>query len=208
MEQLKDKLKEYIAYFKEHRKMARAAAMIIIMIAAVVVFGQNGEKDQIPIQLTEEATEEEAGNTVPEEVEKENIYVDISGQIRKPGVYQIADGTRLFEVIELAGGLARDADKDGFNQAEVVSDGQKIIIPAKGEGTDQAAGGVTAGGLVNINTADSAALQEIPGVGPATADKIIAYRSEKGRFATKEEIKNVSGIGDKTYEKMKDKITS
>ena len=110
------------------------------------------------------------------------------------------------KVIEKAGGLKKNAEMDQINRAEIVTDGQKIVIPAKGE-TIAASGGAAASGLININTADSTALQEIPGVGPATAEKIIAYRTENGRFASKEDIKNVSGIGEKTYEKMKDKIT-
>ncbi len=209
MEQLMDKLKSYTDYLKEHKKIARVAAIVLIMIVAVVFFGQKGENDEIPIQLPVES--EAAGTTDVDSKEKDvsEIYVDVSGQVKKPGVYQVTDGTRLFEVIEMAGGLTEEADKDGFNQAEIVSDGEKVIIPAKGESDDRLSGsGVTAGGLININTADSTALQEIPGVGPATADKIIAYRSENGRFASKEDIKNVSGIGDKTYEKMKDKITT
>ncbi len=209
MEQLIDKLKSYTDYLKEHKKIARMAAIVFIMIVAVVFFGHNEEKDEIPVQLPVE--NEEAGITDSDSKAKREteIYVDISGQVKKPGVYQVTDGTRLFEVIEMAGGLTADADKDGFNQAEVVSDGEKVIIPAKGENSDSLTGsGVTTSGLININTADSTTLQEIPGVGPATADKIIAYRSENGRFASKEDIKNVSGIGDKTYEKMKDKITT
>ena len=71
----------------------------------------------------------------------------------------------------------------------------------------QTASGKDSSGLVNINSADSETLQEIPGVGPATAEKIIAYRTENGRFSSIEDLKNVSGIGDKTFEKMKDKIT-
>lgn len=207
MDRFMDKLKEYITYLKEHQKIARAAAIVLIMIAAVVFFGHNGEKEEIPVQLPEETTEQ---TDIPsKESEKTDIFVDISGEVKKAGVYQVTDGTRLFEVIKLAGGLTSDADQDGFNQAEIVSDGEKIIIPAKGEGAAPAASpGTTAGGMININTADSTALQEIPGVGPATADKIIVYRNENGRFASKEDIKNVSGIGDKTYEKMKDKITT
>ena len=209
MDQLMDKLKVYITYLKEHKKIARAAAVVLIMIVAVVFFGHNGEKEEIPIQLPEETKNTETSELTPEETEQAEIFVDISGQVKKPGVYQITEGTRLFEVIKMAGGLTSDADKDGFNQAEVVSDGEKIVIPAKGEGVDSPiSSGTTASGLININTADSTALQEIPGVGPATADKIIAYRNENGRFASKEDIKNVSGIGDKTYEKMKDKITT
>ena len=209
MNQLVDKLKKYISYSKEHKQITKMAAIVLIMIAAVVFFGQNGEKDEIPIQLPEEAENTEVAESTTEGTEKADLYVDISGQVKKPGVYQVPDGTRLFEVIKMAGGLTIDADKDGFNQAEVVSDGEKIIIPAKGEATDIVTSpGTTPTGLININTADSTTLQEIPGVGPATADKIISYRNENGRFMSKEDIKNVSGIGDKTYEKMKDKITT
>lgn len=207
MDRFMDKLKEYTAYLKEHQKIARAAAIVLIVIAAVVFFGHNGEKEEIPVQLPEETAEQT--DIPPKESEKTDIFVDISGEVKKAGVYQVTDGTRLFEVIKIAGGLTSDADRDGFNQAEIVSDGEKIIIPAKGEGAVSVANpGITASGMININTADSTALQEIPGVGPATADKIIAYRNENGRFASKEDIKNVSGIGDKTYEKMKDKITT
>jgi competence protein ComEA len=106
-----------------------------------------------------------------------------------------------------------EADTGTINQAEILSDGQKIYIPTKQEMISGNSGGNFAGsitrqsGLININTADSAALQEIPGVGPATAEKIISYRNENGKFNTIEDIKSVSGIGDKTFEKMKKKIT-
>lgn len=127
------------------------------------------------------------------------------------GVYSVEEGARVFEVIEKAGGLTEDASVEQINQAEAVSDGQKIVIPAKGEELLAAEvydiSGKASRGLININTADSQTLQEIPGVGPATAEKIIAYRTENGRFAKIEDIRNVSGIGEKTFEKLKDKIT-
>lgn len=194
--------------------MAKTAAIICIVIAAAVFFGQKGENDDISVQLEDESftssaesvEEEEESVSEERQTEKQEIYVDISGQVEKPGVYIVSDGTRLYEVIEKAGGLKKNAEMDQINRAEIVTDGQKIVIPEKGE-TIAASGGAAASGLININTADSMALQEIPGVGPATAEKIIAYRTENGRFASKEDIKNVSGIGEKTYEKMKDKIT-
>ena len=193
--------------------MAKTAAIICIVIAAAVFFGQKGENDDISVQLEDESftssaesvEEEEESVSEERQTEKQEIYVDISGQVEKPGVYIVSDGTRLYEVIEKAGGLKKNAEMDQINRAEIVTDGQKIVIPEKGE-TIAASGGAAASGLININTADSMALQEIPGVGPATAEKIIAYRTENGRFASKEDIKNVSGIGEKTYEKMKDKI--
>ncbi len=115
----------------------------------------------------------------------------------------------MFEVIKMAGGLTSDADKDGFNQAEVVSDGEKIVIPAKGEGVDSPiSSGTTASGLININTADSTALQEIPVSDQLQQIRLLHTATKMVVLHQKEDIKNVSGIGDKTYEKMKDKITT
>ena len=111
----------------------------------------------------------------------------------------------------MAGGLTSEADIDGFNRAEEVFDGQKLTIPEKiseeAGGGAIASAGVTSSGLININRATAEELDEIPGVGPSTAEAIIRYREENGSFRKKEDIKNVSGIGDKTYEKMADQIT-
>lgn len=154
------------------------------------------------------------------ESEKKIILVDVAGAVANPSVVELPDGSRVFEAIEKAGGLTGEADTRIINQAEVLIDGQKLYIPTKQEmdqlqtSGDAAASfhyydpaGISQSRLVNINTADSAALQQLTGVGPATAEKIIDYRNRNGKFKTIEEIKNVSGIGDKTFEKFKDKIT-
>lgn len=222
MEQLLEKSKKYMEKCREHRQIISAAAIILIVIAAVVFFGDYGEKDEIPVQFLQEEengftediqiserTDKQAGDDTEEEMSVSRIYVDISGQVKRPGVYQVDEGTRMFEVIEEAGGLLSTAQIDQVNQAEVVTDGQKIVIPKEGEQGEMTEGSVSemSGGLININTADSQALQEISGVGPATAEKIIDYRNQNGRFRKKEDLKNVSGIGEKTFEKIKDKIT-
>lgn len=188
----------------ETKNVIKIAAVIVCIIVAFVFFGEKGEKQEIVID------EQQSSEVSEMEDEPEiKLFVDISGQVKNPGVYQVEEGTRLFQLIELAGGLNASADINGLNQAEIITDGQKIIIPKEGEVatlpslTDTGAGQ----GLVNINQADSIALQEIPGVGPSTAEKIINYRTEHGRFKSIEEIKNVNGIGEKTYEKMKSKIT-
>ncbi|MGF6375520.1 competence protein ComEA [Clostridiales Family XIII bacterium PM5-7] len=188
----------------ETKNVIKIAAVIVCIIVAFVFFGEKGEKQEIVID------EQQSSEVSEMEDEPElKLFVDISGQVKNPGVYQVEEGTRLFQLIELAGGLNATADINGLNQAEIITDGQKIIIPKEGEVatlpsiTDTGAGQ----GLVNINQADSIALQEIPGVGPSTAEKIINYRNEHGRFKSIEEIKNVNGIGEKTYEKMKSKIT-
>lgn len=207
--------KRYFHKLKEHEKLMKTAVVILILITAVVFFSGYGDKDEIPVNIEtipeENGFETESVNKSPSEKEKpsqKKIYVDISGQVKNPGVYQVEEGTRLFEAIEDAGGLLSTAQVDQINQAEILTDGQKIIVPKEGEDISQLPTGVTRDGLININTADSKTLQEIPGVGPVTADKIVDYRSNNGRFNSPEELKNVSGIGEKTFEKIKDKVTT
>jgi competence protein ComEA len=163
------------------------------------------------------------------------IYVDVYGAVAAPSVYELENGSRVYDAIEMAGGLADDADIRFINRAATLNDGDRVYIPTTKEtesgdplpasagaagdspGTSQGVSdAVVAGngqdtspnsGLININTADSATLQNLNGVGPATAQKIIDYRNSNGAFAKPEDLKNVSGIGDKTYEKLKDHIS-
>ena len=151
---------------------------------------------------------------VSEETVADTVYVDIGGEVKSPKVVELNDGSRVEDAIEAAGGLTDKADIRDINRAAFVNDGDKIYIPSVD--SEDAAGGGSAGmaavqnstGKVNINTADSEELQTITGVGPVTAEKIISYRESNGRFSRIEDIKNVSGIGDKTFEKMKDSITT
>ena len=112
----------------------------------------------------------------------------------------------MFQLIEEAGGLTEDADIEDLNRAEEVIDGQKIVIYSKDSDAENKLS-ESSSGKININRADSDKLQEIPGVGPATAQKIIEYREENGKFKSIEDIKNVSGIGSKTFESLKEYIT-
>lgn len=222
-----DRWKTYLTRLSEHQNLIKAAAVALVLLAAVVFFGSFGEESDNSINVeagqaqTEETDGQQADGTAAAagSTSMGPVYVDIGGCVKKPGVYQVVEGTRLFEVIKEAGGLTPEADVSQINQAETVTDGQKVVIPAIGDAAEtgqeggEAAGGsgtdssgITADGKVNINKADSQGLQELPGVGPATAEKILDYREANGAFQSPEEIKNVSGIGDKTYEKMKDKI--
>ncbi len=192
------------------------AGVILIAVALTFYLAKNKAQDD---DLTISDIPANAQGTVAEStapaIEKEvTIMVDVAGAVVNPSVVELPEGSRVFEAVEKAGGLTAEGDTGAINQAEILSDGQKIYIPTKQEMKDAENNGgfsVSSGsgkqGLININTANSAALQELPGVGPATAEKIISYRSENGKFKSIEDLKNVSGIGDKTFEKMKSKIT-
>lgn len=141
-----------------------------------------------------------------------DIYVHISGAVVRPGVYVLAKGSRVFELIEKAGGLTLDADDIDINQAAELSDGQRIHVFCEGERIASNAyepslkAETAADGCVNINTADSSTLCSLPGIGNTRADAIIAYRTKNGRFNSIEDIMGVPGIKDNIFSQIKDKI--
>lgn len=134
------------------------------------------------------------------------IYVHILGAVARPGLYELRDGDRAVDAVAAAGGFLETADQAQLNLARFVVDGEQIVVPVVGE-TPPAAPGTTADGLVNINTADSATLETLPRVGPALAERIIDWREANGSFATVDDLRNVSGIGDKTFEGLRDLVT-
>lgn len=152
----------------------------------------------------------------------EELYIYVCGQVRAPGVYILPRGARICDAIEMAGGFSEEAAEDYWNLAQVLSDGQMLAVPTKEEaaerpfpsfstGTEQAlsSGGEpdTKADRININTATKEELMEIPGIGAAKAEDILAYRKENGPFSGVREIMNVSGIKEGLFQKMEDYIT-
>ncbi|WP_246060654.1 ComEA family DNA-binding protein [Enorma burkinafasonensis] len=138
------------------------------------------------------------------------LVVDVDGAVASPGVVEVPAGSRVADAIDAAGGLAEDADVSGVNRAAPLADGEKVYIPRAGEASQApAAAGSPPGeeaALVNINTADLSELDELPGIGPATAQAIIDEREANGPFTSIEDIMRVSGIGEKKFEKLADRI--
>ncbi len=132
-------------------------------------------------------------------------YVQITGAVNKPGVYELEGDARMFQVILMAGGLREDADEGSLNQAGKVNDGQKIVIMTKEEAALMAENSAS-DGKVDINTADETMLMTLPGIGESKAQSIIKYRETNGPFGSPEDIKNISGIKDGVYNKISDKI--
>ncbi len=145
----------------------------------------------------------------------ETLIVDVAGWVRKPGVFEFQLGDRVIDAVERAGGARDNADLTLLNLAASLVDGQQILVPKKGSqppGTTTGSTGTTGtpgtiGTLVNINTADEAALETLNGVGPVLAASIIAYRTEHGPFTSVDQLDEVSGIGPATMEDLRSQVT-
>lgn|SRR5699024_6444619 len=138
------------------------------------------------------------------------IMIHISGQVHVPGIIQLNSGERLIDAIELAGGLKKDADLDKINLARKLSDEDKIYIPAIGEDIEiesymEISSDEDTSTKINVNVCTKEELTSLPGIGDAIADRIIEYR-ESTPFSSVEDLMNVSGIGEKKFEDMKDLI--
>lgn len=174
---------------------------------------ENGSSDQlISTSSSISFTTSEASNVIDETTLIPQIIIDISGEVVEPKIISLPEGSRVYEAIKLAGGLKKTAAIDEINQAAILNDGEKIIIPKIGAPTVTNNTNISSKTsnntkrLININTANAELLDGIQGVGPATAQNIINYRIDTGKFNKIEDIKNVTGIGDKTFEKLKGQI--
>lgn len=136
------------------------------------------------------------------------IYVHICGEVNNPGVYELAEGSRIFEAVEAAGGFTEEAAQASLNLAQVISDEEQIVILTQDEAAEKARlEREQAAGIVNLNTASKEQLMTLTGIGESRAEDILRYRQESGGFQAIEEIMNVPGIKESAYLKIKDSIT-
>lgn len=153
-----------------------------------------------------------------------SIVIDIAGAVSRPGILFLPEGSRVYEAVSAAGGVRPESDLRDINLAQELLDGEKIYIPSGSDygGTLGDEGATVSDGgnesadrafrknsvrKININTASSRELQTLKGVGPSMAERILEYRKEKGRFQNISDLKNVKGMGEKTFEKLKDSIS-
>ncbi len=190
-------------------------AVAIILFLMYLVFPQGQQETTTATSLELINAESPQQTETPENKVTETqlpLMIDVKGQVAKPGVYELPAGSRMQDAIQAAGGFTAEADSRAINLALIVVDETSLYVPATGEEivvttTPQTATG-DAGGLININQATETELMELPGIGPSKAAAILAYRNEVGRFKAPEELTEVTGIGDKTFEQLKDLITA
>lgn len=212
----------------DFRLFMKKYGVLLLLIPAAAIFYVIGSRSNEPAQKNELMTasplqhvEEEKPMEREEEGKLKTIYVDVKGAVKKPGVYQLEPSSRVFDAVEKAGGLDQKADEKRINFAKKLEDGMVVYIPSVGEKMETTAAFFenTAEGqnlstpsneskqLININTAAKEELQNLTGIGPSKAEAIIAYREENGPFQKPEDLLEVSGIGEKTFEKIKNEIT-
>ncbi|MED3661501.1 helix-hairpin-helix domain-containing protein [Ureibacillus sp. FSL K6-8385] len=207
-------------FLKKYGKIL-AAPGILCLIIGIYLFLQQDHSDEAELISTipQEPALTDNETLQTEETSSTKVVVDVKGAVKFPGVYELTNEDRIIDAIQLAGGYLEEADSKYINHAQKLQDEMVIYIPKKGETPDvegqrsigqvftqtQPSGGKET--LVNINTADESQLTTLPGIGPSKAKAIIQYREEHGKFKHIEDIKNVSGIGEKTFEKLKDLIT-
>ncbi|QCR32952.1 helix-hairpin-helix domain-containing protein [Lysinibacillus sp. SGAir0095] len=197
---------------------------IVCLILLYVFLQQDSSKEAetYPITTIPQTQDEEIVDSVTSDVQTpepivETIMVDVKGAVKSPGVYVLTTDERIIDAIEMAGGYTEEAQSTAVNHAQKLQDEMLIYIPKIGEEIDQdhANGQVISSPAkstdatsvkVNLNSADVTELTTLPGIGASKAQAIIAFREENGSFKTIEDLKNVSGIGEKTFEKLKEYI--
>lgn len=185
---------------------------ILIFVGFYYCFQHNSSNDETKavVVTNENATSKESEEESKKQ-ESTTIYVHVCGAVKKPGVYKVMTDARICDAIKVAGGLTKKAADTDVNQAELLTDGQQVYIPYKSNATTSSTlskeNATTDSSKININTATSAELTTLPGIGDAKATSILQYREEHGNFASIEEIKNVAGIKDGVYTQIEAYIT-
>ena len=204
-------------------KRIRIGCLLGFILLALSACGQNTDiylEEYGENTLTEEVLDadsqmqtEMSGQENDSTEQSDICYVYICGAVVRPGVYALPEGSRIYEVIEAAGGMTEDADDTLVNQAEPVTDGMMIRIYTKDEAAafDAEAGGMTAervdaDGRIDINSASIAELMTLPGIGTAKAEAIVAYREEYGAFSSIEDLMNIPGIKEGVFRQLKEHI--
>lgn len=215
-----------------------AAAVLCVLAAAALGMGfgtargvliERSSEDGVSVAAPVEDVDSESDDTRQQDADDDaatdaahdeadedaaTVTVDVSGAVATPSVVTLAEGSRVADAIDAAGGALPEADLAQLNRAARLTDGEKVHVPITGEQAAEAAGttagsvetGATTQQLININTATEAELDILPGVGPSTAEAIVADREENGPFSTIEDLMRVSGIGEKKFEKLAGQI--
>ncbi len=199
-------------FVEQNKKVLSIGLLILGVVIAYYLYQVDdlGKGNNLNDEWVEEIPMENEKDEVPS-IEEEKIVVDVKGAVYNPGVYECQSGDRVKDVIERAGGLLENADKNKVNLAMKLEDEMVLYFSVVGEESSdvplQAMTTEKDDGKVNLNKATQTELLTLTGIGPSKADAIIEYREQNGPFKAVEEIMEISGIGEKTFEKLKNQIS-
>jgi competence protein ComEA len=185
-------------------RVSVGAAVVLVILAAVVAV--------VVSAMTPRGTQRSAAaptrvnTSTPSARHAPTEFVHVVGEVKSPGLYELSAGSRVVDAIAAAGGFLPTADQAELNLAQLLTDGQQLVVAKAG--AVPVAPGASASGKVNLNTADATALQTLDGIGPALAQRILDYRKAHGSFSSINDLQNVGGIGDKKFAAIKDSVTT
>ena len=191
------------AHPRVRRRLGVGAAVVLVLVVAALAVVIGG------IRLAAQPVAEESSELVEArgEASLAPVYVHVFGAVHEPGLYRLEEGARVVDVIAAAGGLTEGADEAAVNLARRLTDGEQLRVPIVGEAPPPEVGAVASDGRVNLNTADAAALDTLPRIGPALAERILQWREDNGAFTSIEDLLAVPGIGEKMFASLRDKVT-
>ena len=204
--------------FSNQEKITIILLLILIIIGMGIVLNKSiNREDNFIVNSASDITE----NNPAMQIEIPSVIIHITGAVKKPGVYQLKPTDRIVDAVKIAGGATEEANLDLINLAALLKDGQKIIVPYKtyseagkeintnrynNEASAYSSSTASISAKININTANATMLQTLSGIGPVLSERIIEYRNQNGLFGVIDDIKDVSGIGEKKFEGIKDLI--
>jgi competence protein ComEA len=199
--------------FRERLDMLSRAEIAGLMVVLVAVLGGAGlwYARSLPKPVTIAESGPGAAQLVSSSPSPSvTLIVDVAGAVREPGVYEFAEGDRVIDAIERAGGSLPKAELSLLNLAAPLADGTQILVPKAGPAVPGVVPGATpgsTGGLININTASATELEALPGIGEVLSATIVEYRTQNGPFTSVDQLEDVSGIGPATLEEIRDQVT-
>ena len=201
-----DNLHAKLLDFFKTRGSNRRLLLVLLALVALAAFAltrlTDGSASSTTIALSNSSSSDST-----QEIAAPTFYVHVVGEVKVPGVYALTIGARLFDAIADAGGFLADADQSSVNLARELTDGEQVIVSKVGAATAYAGSAGTGSSQISLNRAGEAELESLPGVGPALAGRMIAWRMANGGFKKREDLLNVSGIGDKLFAAISKLVT-
>jgi competence protein ComEA len=188
-------IKELLAEFSP--RALKATITVIAVVGFGVYVFSSGFSSQPKVTLSKPSSSD------TQDVKSPSIYIHVAGAVRKPGIYQLDSGSRVFDAVLLAGGFTNKANQTSVNMARILNDGEQLLV-SSGTSIAQVQ---QESSLISLNQASSSQLEDLPGVGPALAGRMVDWRTANGGFKSKEDLLNVAGIGDKLFAAVKDLVT-